>query len=87
MCALLYRRQVDSKDGEKLSKEMDCAWIETSAKNNVNVGTCTCLPFLSLSNISILRCAGKVFELCLQEIERLTAPNQAEPPAKSCILM
>jgi hypothetical protein len=33
------RRQVDAKDGEKLAKVNDCAWIETSAKNNVNVGT------------------------------------------------
>ena len=32
------RRQVDAKDGEKLAKTNDCAWIETSAKNNVNVG-------------------------------------------------
>jgi len=63
-CDLSIQRQVDSKDGETLSREMDCAWIETSAKNNINI--------------------GKVFELCLQEIERNTAPNQAEPPAKSC---
>jgi len=63
-CDLSIQRQVDSKDGETLAKEMDCAWIETSAKNDINI--------------------GKVFELCLQEIERNTAPNQTEPPAKSC---
>ncbi|KAF9528812.1 P-loop containing nucleoside triphosphate hydrolase protein [Crepidotus variabilis] len=61
---LSMQRQVDSKDGEKLAKDNDCAWIESSAKNNVNV--------------------GKVFELCLQEIERNISPNQTEPPAKSC---
>ncbi|KAF8153958.1 hypothetical protein B0H34DRAFT_661997, partial [Crassisporium funariophilum] len=60
-------RQVDSTDLERLAKENDCACIETSAKNNVNV--------------------GKVFELCLQEIEKNTAPNQTEPPAsKSCVV-
>jgi hypothetical protein len=31
-------RQVDSSDGEKLAKLNDCAWIETSAKNNLNIG-------------------------------------------------
>ncbi|KAF8904688.1 P-loop containing nucleoside triphosphate hydrolase protein [Gymnopilus junonius] len=66
-CDLSIQRQVDSKDGEQLAKENDCAWIETSAKNNINV--------------------GKVFELCLHEIERNTKPNQAEPPAKSCVVM
>ncbi|KAJ3574021.1 hypothetical protein NP233_g2041 [Leucocoprinus birnbaumii] len=30
---------------------------------------------------------GKVFELCLAEIEKRTAPNQAEPAGKSCIIM
>ncbi|KAF9476907.1 hypothetical protein BDN70DRAFT_881830 [Pholiota conissans] len=66
-CDLSMSRQVDSKDGEELAKAMDCAWIETSAKNNINV--------------------GKVFELCLQEMERMMAPNQIEPPARSCVLM
>ena len=31
------RRQVDSTDGERLAKENDCAWIETSAKNGTNI--------------------------------------------------
>jgi len=66
-CDLGAARQVDSRDGEELAKTNDCAWIETSAKDNINV--------------------GKVFELCLQEIEKNTAPNQADPPSKSCILM
>ncbi|TFK37555.1 hypothetical protein BDQ12DRAFT_666840 [Crucibulum laeve] len=53
---LTHNRQVDSTEGQKLAQENKTAWIETSAKNNVNV--------------------GKVFELCLQEIEKRTAPNQ-----------
>ena len=40
----IIRRQVDAKDGEKLAKTNDCAWIETSAKNNVNVGTYIFVP-------------------------------------------
>jgi len=65
-CDLSIQRQVDSRDGEELSSKNDCAWVETSAKNNINI--------------------GKVFELCLEEIERNTAPNQTEPPARSCTL-
>ncbi|KAF9560345.1 hypothetical protein CPC08DRAFT_690138 [Agrocybe pediades] len=60
-------RQVDPKDGQMLAKQNDCAWIETSAKENINV--------------------GKVFELCLQEIEKNTVPNQQEPQAKLCVVM
>ncbi len=80
------RRQVDSKDGEKLSKEMDCAWTETSAKENIHISECA--PVFSWNRLFDF-CpfiTGKVFELCLQEIERNTAPNQEEPPAKSCTM-
>ena len=38
-------RQVDSMDGEKLAKLNDCAWIETSAKNNLNIGAFTRFSF------------------------------------------
>jgi len=64
---LSIARQVDSTDGEKLAKENDCAWIETSAKTGTNI--------------------SKVFDLCLAEIEKNDAPNQAEPPSKSCVIM
>ncbi|KAJ7244065.1 P-loop containing nucleoside triphosphate hydrolase protein [Mycena rebaudengoi] len=47
-------RQVDSADGERLARENNTAWIETSALRNENV--------------------GKVFELCLAEIEKGNAP-------------
>ncbi|KXN90419.1 GTP-binding protein rhb1 [Leucoagaricus sp. SymC.cos] len=60
-------RQVDAVDGEKLATVNKAAFIETSAKENINV--------------------GKVFELCLAEIEKRSAPNQAEPTSKSCIIM
>jgi len=64
---LSLARQVDSTDGEKLAKENDCAWIETSAKNGINI--------------------SKVFDLCLAEIEKITAPNQAGPPSRTCLIM
>jgi len=64
---LSMSRQVDSADGERLAKQNDCAWVETSAKNNINI--------------------SKVFELCLQEIEKITGPSQAEPPSKTCLIM
>ena len=42
------RRQVDSTDGEKLAKQNDCAWVETSAKNNVNISALY-IPFMYLN--------------------------------------
>ncbi|ETW84010.1 hypothetical protein HETIRDRAFT_408245 [Heterobasidion irregulare TC 32-1] len=63
----LQQRQVAISEGEDLAKSVHAAWIETSAKNNVNV--------------------GKVFELCLGEIERNTPHKQADPPANRCFIM
>jgi len=60
-------RQVSTDEGKVLAQENQAAWIETSAKNNINV--------------------GKVFELCLGEIEKRTPSSKAEPPASKCILM
>ncbi|KAL9710739.1 GTP-binding protein [Leucoagaricus gongylophorus] len=60
-------RQVDAANGEKLARENKAAFVETSAKENINV--------------------GKVFELCLAEIEKRSVPNQAESATKSCIIM
>ncbi|KAK7061681.1 F-box domain-containing protein [Favolaschia claudopus] len=60
-------RQVKPEEGQKLAKSNDAAWVETSAKTNVNV--------------------GKVFELCLSEIEKRTPSNQTEPPASRCVVM
>lgn len=34
-------RQVQPNEGEELAKSNKAAWVETSAKNNINVGTCT----------------------------------------------
>ncbi|KAF5369860.1 hypothetical protein D9758_001092 [Tetrapyrgos nigripes] len=61
-------RQVNAAEGEKLAQEIKAAWVETSAKTNLNV--------------------GKVFELCLAEIEKRAPNNQAgEPPASRCCIM
>ncbi|KAJ2932719.1 hypothetical protein H1R20_g4373, partial [Candolleomyces eurysporus] len=63
------QRQVDLAEGEKLAKEIGCAFVETSAKSNTNV--------------------AKVFELCLQEIEKRAAPNQADSTSSKqpCAIM
>jgi len=37
-CDLQHNRQVQAPEGEKLAQRNGAAWIETSAKNNVNVG-------------------------------------------------
>jgi len=61
-------RQVPPSEGEELAKLNKAAWVETSAKNNVNV--------------------GKVFELCLAEIEKRSASSQTDQPeAGRCLIM
>ena len=79
------RRQVDSTDGQRLAKENDCAWIETSAKNGTNISALYILSTLICAEICLF--PGKVFDLCLAEIEKHTAPNQTEPPSRSCLIM
>ncbi|KIY73768.1 hypothetical protein CYLTODRAFT_434114 [Cylindrobasidium torrendii FP15055 ss-10] len=63
----LPARQVPTEEGQQLAKENSAAWIETSAKQNVNV--------------------GKVFELCLAQVDKQTSGKQTEAPAKGCTLM
>jgi len=61
-------RQVKSDEGEDLAKTNNAAWVETSAKNDVNV--------------------GKVFELCLAEIEkRAPAGSNETPGGNKCVIM
>jgi len=60
-------RQVLSAEGEELAKTNKAAWVETSAKNNINV--------------------GKVFELCLGEIEKRSPSTKTEPPTGRCVTM
>jgi len=87
-CSDLTRcsRQVQPTEGEDLAKANRAAWIETSAKNNVNVGE---LPSVRTPNVSrpqLIYMVAKVFELCLAEIER-QAPTKAEPQASRCLVM
>jgi Ras family protein len=35
---LSHSRQVQPMEGEKLAQQIHAAWVETSAKSNVNVG-------------------------------------------------
>lgn len=61
-------RQVAPNEGEELAKLNNAAWVETSAKNNVNV--------------------GKVFELCLAEIEKRSPSGKTDQPeASRCLIM
>jgi Ras family protein len=43
-------RQVKSEEGQKLAKDNDTAWVETSAKTNINVGQCSCRIPLDATN-------------------------------------
>lgn len=72
-------------EGEDLAKANRAAWVETSAKNNVNVGE---LP-IRAPNVTwpqLIYMVAKVFEVCLAEIER-QAPTKAEPQASRCLVM
>lgn len=61
-------RQVAPNEGEELAKLNKAAWVETSAKNNVNV--------------------GKVFELCLAEIEKRSPSSKTDQPETGrCLIM
>lgn len=60
------QRQVDEKEAKAMAQQNKAAYVETSAKNNINV--------------------GKVFEMCLGEIERRSPNNKAEPPASKCLI-
>jgi Ras family protein len=77
---------VPPSEGEELAKLNKAAWVETSAKNNVNVGMQSSLFEL----LSFLRrlITGKVFELCLAEIEKRSASSQTDQPeAGRCLVM
>lgn len=64
----LSSRQVQPEEAEILAKSKQAAWVETSAKNNTNV--------------------GKVFELCLEEIEKRSLHSQPDQPESSkCLVM
>jgi Ras homolog enriched in brain len=82
-------RQVPSEEGQQLAKQNHAAWVETSAKQNTNVGTCPCFtPSRSASGwLTLVACpAGKVFELCLQEIEKASPSTKSEPPTSKCTI-
>ncbi|KAG6850381.1 hypothetical protein H0H93_013936 [Arthromyces matolae] len=66
-CDLHQSRQVQFNEGQKLAKDLNAAFQETSAKENKNV--------------------ARVFELCLEEIEKRSLPNQTEPQASRCVVM
>ncbi|KAJ3729125.1 small GTPase superfamily [Lentinula guzmanii] len=59
-------RQVQFSELERVAEANNAACVETSAKDDVNV--------------------GRVFQLCVQEIERRLSNNQAVPQANRCLL-
>ena len=79
-----------SKEAEELATEIGAAHIETSAKENINVGKCFVLaPHHSIPPVRTLGHvltrsrlpSAKVFELCLAEIEK-RQPNNKPAAAK-----
>lgn len=77
-------RQVSPDEGKDLAAENQAAWIETSAKNNLNVGKLLSIPAVCPDPDAAI---AKVFELCLGEIEKQTPSSKTEPPASKCVCM
>ncbi|KAJ2987729.1 hypothetical protein NUW54_g9341 [Trametes sanguinea] len=90
----LQNRQVDGDEGERLARDLGAAFVETSAKNNVNVCQYSLSPDPAPRAASVrpttdpfLRPTAKVFELCLAEIEKRQPNNKQEPQASKCLIM
>jgi len=60
-------RQITTLEGAKLAESNKASHVETSAKDNINV--------------------GKVFELCLAEIEKRSPTSKPEPEPSNCLIM
>lgn len=85
-------RQVATDEASALAKSIHAEFVETSAKTNTNVGQShphfPPPPSIThLLTIPFRRPPAKVFELCLQEIEKRSPATKAEPQPSKCILM
>lgn len=82
-------RQVSEEEGKELASQLKCAWVETSARHDVNIGEWQWqLSFKNgQSNAPFfLGVTEKVFDLILGETERDTVEGGPEPPASKCII-
>lgn len=61
------------------------AWIETSARNNENVGEAHLVCHYA-QGLTTLICLAQVFEMCLNEIEKARRGTATPQPSK-CFLM
>lgn len=81
-------RQIDPMEAQEFAKLNNAAWVETSAKENINVGEHK--GFLTISSDPNSDLA-QVFELCIGEIEKGSTQNAAykPPPPRpfKCIIM
>jgi Ras family protein len=76
-------------EGEGISKVCNAAFVETSAKDNINVGRSIFPSFLYMffPFYSIRFLPGLVFELALGEIEKRSPTSHAEPQTTRCVVM
>jgi len=83
-------RQIDPTEAQDFAKLNNAAWVETSAKENINVGKHKSFLTISSDPNSDL---AQVFELCIGEIEKGSTQNAAykpPPPGRfktNCIIM
>lgn len=85
---------MQTKEAQELANELGAAHVETSAKENVNVGMSHLFAWRSSraltppeTHTTHISFVAKVFELCLAEIEKRQPSNKAEPKASSCNIM
>jgi Ras family protein len=81
-------RQVSEEEGKELANQLKCAWVETSARHDVNVGECfhICLSAQCTAETVSKSLLDKVFDLILGETERDTVEGGPEPPASKCVI-
>jgi Ras family protein len=89
IATFISSRQIDPTEAQEFAKLNNAAWIETSAKKNINVGThIVTQTFLTDPDFGLAR----AFELCLNEIEKLSTQNATfKPPPLTnksiCLIM
>lgn len=83
---LHVQRQVSEEEGKDLAKELKAAWVETSARHDVNVGEYARRRRREVLTPDSHRLA-KVFELMLGETERETSQGGPEPEPSKCVVM
>lgn len=82
---------MSAAEGKKLADSMAATFVETSARQNSNVGKCTPRIFRHLNVMLIRRSPlpsiAKVFDLALGEIEKKSPSGKGSDEKGGCVIM